>query len=211
MRLAAVRMQTHQRLLLVAALLVAPPAAAAPKHSHHSTARPAPRATPTPVWHCDWCSSYLTATHEPSLVGDATMDESYRVIYSPSFGHPFVVRIDCTTNDLTAYVFDHEPPAFPDDVVDNSSKVIDSFRAKLKPADCDAVRASIDLAKFWSMPESVSDSGADGYELVLEAHSDSRYHRVVRWEGGPRPFHDAVGKILQLAGINGFGDEPVDP
>ena len=201
-------MKAPRRFALVAALLTAPSSFASPKHSRGPNARTTPRATPTPTFECDWCQSYLRITHEPTLVGDATEDEAYRVIYSPSFGHPFVVRIDCTTNDLMAYVFDREPPGAGYDEDELTTQVIKSWRSKVAAADCDAVRDKIERTNFWTMPEQVFDAGADGYYLVLESHSDSRYHRVIRWEGGPKPFRDAAGKILQLGGIDSFGDEP---
>jgi hypothetical protein len=143
---------------------------------------------------------YITAFREPLLsCGASPDDESYRLLWLPSFEDPIAVRIyrRGTQYGLVAVVLEDRGPGG-----DFSKRAIKKRLDKtLSPAEWRRAVAMLEELGFWRLKTNPDDTfGIDGTLYVMEGSRGGRYHVADRLGGLEL---EALGKqFLRLAGLD---------
>lgn len=152
-------------------------------------------------------SAYLTRMNEPpvwKLARSGRGDAAFRLVWPPTFGHPLAVRVEKRGDQITlrAVILDGHG---------GYERGVIAFdrRWTLTPDQWKELIRRADAAGFWTMPvrDKVLDGPGgidDGYLILLEGVSPSRYHAVYRVTADDEkdPFGDLCKFILKLARID---------
>jgi hypothetical protein len=143
-----------------------------------------------------WYSKHLRATGEPSLSCAAAVEERYRFLWLPTWGHPIAVRLAHTGEraSLIAVELDGAGGYEPGKVARRASR-------SLTKEEWDAVQKALDRATFWKLPSHERSGGTDGSQLIVEGRIDRAYHAVDRWSPREGAYRDLCMLFLRLSGL----------
>lgn len=163
-------------------------------------------------------ASVLSAMNEPSFAeATAETSEAYRFLWLRSFRHPIVVRVDQVGNAGTLVGKVSSGLAGPEPAQLKQNK----HRA-LSASEFADVKASLKVARFWSLASTTDWQGLDGADWILEGYRHASgigglwarrtHHVVVRWspqrDGADAPFRQACERLIALAEL-GADAQPV--
>lgn len=146
-----------------------------------------------------WYSRHLEAMGEPSLPAIAARDRRAtvcRLLWLPSFSHPFAVRIEESRQGATVRVV----------VLDGMGGYEPGFvavdrRFAIRSEQWQEIQRRLEQLGFWTLPTHLDDqSGTDGDQYIIECVKSGAYHVVDRWE--PSDAYRALcAYVLDLSGL----------
>ena len=148
----------------------------------------------------DWCTKFLQAMDEPSLVHPDRQWETYRFLWLRTFHHPIAIRLEhhCSDCALVVKELDGRGGYEPGEICRNISRIIrDQERAKFL--------SLLDRAHYWELLSGTMFGHLDSALWVLEGYCNGKYHVVSRHSPRNREanmaFCEACLYLLDLSGI----------
>lgn len=126
-------------------------------------------------WRDILADDLLSRAKEPAFVGQAGV-EQYRLIYSPTFDNPLIMRVTKAGQRISLRVVQFSGAGGYDPGRIRVDKTI-----VLTPKDWQRITTLAEASRFWTMPTNDNGGGDDGSTWVFEGSRPDAQHLVSRW------------------------------
>jgi hypothetical protein len=131
----------------------------------------------------------------PILISSDDVDETYRLLVMPSFGHPTIISIDRTGGKMGLV-----RQELGLDGKNGAARL--HLNTGLTPEEWLKFTNLLDDSCFWSMPVEGAANGFDGTDWILEGVRGGRYHVTHVRNPQSGAFLDACMYLQQISGLN---------
>jgi hypothetical protein len=140
-------------------------------------------------------SAILSAVREPSLSCRSRSSMDFRLVWIRSFHQPVVVRVTIPGDQSVQPYVVIDAPGY------DGGSLIERRHRTLNHTERRMLVASLESARFWSMPSEFDPPFPDAESFVVEARVAAAYHVVGRRLSAPGPFRELGKLFIKVAGL----------